>query len=170
MSTRWPCCPVNKVISLVPLLFSLVLIGCDTAPSIDVHLVQTEAIQVQETRIVPIDNCQGLPGQPHLYTYPFAVGSVGVENLVPNGGEPFVSIRKRIWSRYGNQASGLLLLLVPAGMKSEFTVTATVIRYRGTVSGDLIDVNKVHPAQDAVYYYPFLARVVVSGQRDVLCP
>lgn len=156
--------------SLVPLLFLLVLIGCETAPSIDVHLVQTEAVQVQETRTVSIDNCRGLQGESQLYSDPFAVGSVGVENLVPNGGEPFVSIRKRIWARYGNQANGLLLLSVPPGTKREFTLTATIIRYRGTVTGDLVDVNKVHPDQDAVYYYPFLASLVVSGQRDMSCP
>ncbi len=151
-------------------LFSLFLVGCETGPSIDVHFIQKEAIQVQETRTIPIDNCGGLIGQPHFYSYPFAMGSVGVENLVPNGGEPFASIRKRIGTMYGNQASGSLLLFVPAGMKSEFTVTATIIKYRGTVGGDLVDVNKVYADQDAVYFYPFLASVVVSAQRDTPCP
>lgn len=160
----------SKIFSLLFLPFSLFLMACQADPSITFDLKQTEAAPLQETRTVAVDNCGALVGKVHWYEYPFAVGSLGVENLVPNGGEPFSSIRKRIQGLYGQQAGTSMILYVPPGTRRKFTVTASIIKYRGTVTGQVIDENKAHPDQDAVYYYPFLTGVLVSGQQDIACP
>ncbi len=153
----------------LPFLLLLVFLGngCQSTP-INYQLTQTERTEVQETYTVSFDNCSGLFAKSYTYRYPYTGKSVGVENLQPNGGEPFKSIRKDIWRMYG-QPVEKIKLEVPPATKREFTFIVTKIEYRGVVSGEIIDENKIYPRQDAVYFYPLTQSILVDSYQDIPC-
>lgn len=153
--------------SLLLLLITLLMPSCQTEP-LDFQLSQTESTKAQEMITMAIDNCGGMLTKSYTYRYPYIGGTVGVENLRPNGGEPFRSVRKQIWRMYGNQAENLRVK-IPAGTKREFTFVVTTITYRGIVSGEIIEANKNRPGQDATYFYPFTQGIEIDSYRDLPC-
>lgn len=151
------------------LVFGVILIcSCQTEP-IDFNLIPTEGVETLETVVVQVNNCDGSIKKDHIYNYGFATYSVGVENLIANGDEPFISIKERIWNMYGDQASETILLTVPQETNREFSLIVTKIQYRGIVSGEIIDANKIVPEQKAIYFYLFLKSIVIDTHRDLAC-
>lgn len=155
--------------SYLMLLFGVTLICSCQTQAVDFKLTPREDIETLETVVVQVNNCDGRIIKFQIYNYPFATYSLGVENLAPNGDEPFISIKERIWNMYGKQAFETILLTAPRGTKREFSLTVTKIQYQGIVSGDIIDTNKIIPNQEAVYFYPFIKSIVIDSHRDMTC-
>jgi hypothetical protein len=119
--------------------------------------------------VVKVDNCEGWLQKSETYRSPYAGNSVGVENLTPNGGEPFKSIKTRIWDMYAEPVDKITLS-VPAHTQREFTLLLTRYNYRGIVEGEIIEANKIDAHQAAVYFYPFNANVEIETWQDIPCP
>lgn len=149
-------------------LLIIFLYSCQTPPR-DFHLIETESVETQNRVTVQVNNCEGWLSKLQTYHYPFAGKSVGVENLKANGGEPFRSIRKQIWHMYGEPTEELQLS-VPAYTHQEFTLLVANMTYRGIVSGEIIDENKIVAQQEAIYFYPFVESITVESKRGIPCP
>jgi hypothetical protein len=131
-------------------------------------ITQTSAHSQEIIVSVQIDNCHGQIQKQETYRYPNNTGSVGVENLVANGGEPFRTIRKSIAQMYGNPREKLTLT-VPAHTKRIFTISIIQYTYRGIVHGESLDKDKIDVRKELTYYYPFNADIQIKSHVDASC-
>lgn len=122
------------------------LYGCQSQSS-EFVITQTEQAQIQETAVVQVDNCDSWLPTTETYRYPYAGETVGVENLIANGGEPFTSIRKHIWDMYGEPVNELTLS-VPAQTDEPQTVADDL------VSPPIVRVGEEDPVSNAINNVP----------------
>lgn len=149
-------------------LFILLLLGCtESQLSTNFQLTETERSTIQATDTVSINNCGNRLFRivNHL---PEGRGFLMVDNLEPNGGEPFVSIKRQIWDMYGLNTA--IRLIIPAGTNREFELIIETKKYSGVVNGPIVEMNKIVPDKQVTYYYPLIEQVVINGYQDVPCP
>lgn len=154
--------------SLSILPFILLLLGCTgRQPGTNFQLVETERSTILVTDTVSINNCENRLFR--LVNYlPEGRGFLIVENLEPNGGEPFVSIKRRIWEMYGLSAG--VVLVIPGRTNREFELVLETTKYRGVVNGPVVEMNKIVPHKQVTFYYPVVEHVVINRYQDIPCP
>jgi hypothetical protein len=162
----------NTRFGLVLLMATLFLGGCrKSAP--DFQLTPTERHQTAVTVPVRVNNCDGVVPKLHIYSDPFWGGGYSISNMQPGRyEEPYLSLRKQLWSMYENESKGgrPVPLIIPAGTEREFTLIVSRVINKGTVTGQVIDELKIHPQQEAVYRYPIAESIVVDTYQDFSCP
>lgn len=154
--------------SIALLLTTVLLSGCSTQP-VAFQLVQTHELPLEETDTITVNNCGNILARPYFHWYSDDA-SVGVSNLKPNGGEPFTSIRHRMAEVYGKSVQPFFYLRVPPNTHRLYTFNAETVRYRGEVTGEVITVNKEHPATPTFYSYALRRTVELVEEVDFPCP
>lgn len=154
----------------VLLASTLLLAGCLQAPKVPVELTETAREATVARQQVTVDNCAGQLPKIQLYDYPFVSGGLGTRNLMPNGGEPFISIRIQLTRHYGTQAPTLFMLIVPPRTQRDYTLRGDILFFQGHISGPpSLQANKIDPNNPVTYHYPFLSQVQVESQQDQPC-
>jgi hypothetical protein len=165
-------CLFKRALASLMLLLSSVIFGagCIRQQHFVFELTETGRDPKVETYDVIVDNCEGVLPKVYLYSFPFAGGGMGAENLKPNGGEPFTSIRQQVAHAYGNQASSHVVLTAPPGSRREFRVRGDIVVFKGRIDGNpILLVNQIDRNSPVLYYYPFLAGVEVEAEQEVPC-
>lgn len=159
----------RPLIFSIPFLLTAGLLGGCFTPPIAFQLVQTDEFPFAETETLSVNNCGNLLARPYLHRHSDET-NFGVANLKPNGGEPFTSIRHRMAEVYGKSVQPNFYLMVPPNTRRLYTFSAETIRYRGEVTGEMITINKEHPATPTFYSYAVRRTVELVEEADFPCP
>lgn len=155
--------PIRLTISMS--LLAVALITACSPQTVQFQLTETKVSEESRTTKVEINNCNGALPSYKLYFLP---GGIGGGNLTPNGGEPFVSIRKALVDKYGKSLRWILLS-APGKTRRVFTVTILLTTYEGEVIGTIIDTNKIDLQQPATYRYPRVTDATTEASEDIPC-
>jgi hypothetical protein len=71
---------------------------------------------------------------------------------------------------YGRQAQPFFLLDTPPNTYRLYTFHIETTRYRGEVTGEVINANKIHQNTPTFYSYYVRRGVVLSRHKDIPCP
>ena len=137
-------------------------------PKIPIVLMETNRLEYSESVVVQIDNCNGWFSKSTTYVHPDPGAVVTAENLRPNGGEPFKSLRREVYRLYGFHTLKKTLT-VPDGGNKVFNLEVLKVIYTGKVDSPIVDANKILSYADVTYVYPLITNISITKVKDVQC-